>query len=220
MISSEENEQNKKGKNGVSGQNINQVNEPKHVELTKEQRFQRAFETGRLFEEKKGLIKARAEREEQKKHELVELRGTILTVGEVQRLVSVDPSPYKPEFSYSESAYFKELYRQYYPERDYKEYPKPWYMSQLFRDLIYGRFDRTILPTLDKLNPMLSGTNARKRKLFQHLNTAGKDELRQYRDETVKVAESCPDGQPYEFRKRLYVAYGVPYQLDFFEKND
>ena len=220
MINSEEKEQDRKGKNSILGANLDKINENKGVELTEEQRRERASVVGKLFEEKAGLIKTRAEREQQKKQELVELHGTVLTMGEVLRLISVDPSPYTPEFSYSTSNYFKELYRLYYPKRDFKEYPKPWYMSQLFRELIYGRFDRTILPALDKLNPLLSGTKARKHKLFQYLNTIGKDELRQYRDETVDVAKNCPDEQWYEFRKRLHEAHRVPYQLKIFQKND
>ncbi len=216
----EGNDENEEGNNSGLGSTFDQTSEQKNVELTEEQRQERASVVGRLFEEKAGLIKTRAEREKQKRQELVELHGTIMTVGEVLRLVSVEPSPYEPEFSYSKSEYFKELYRIYYPERDYTEYPKPWYMSQLFRDLIYGRFDKTILPALDKLSPLLSGTKARKHKLFQYLNTTGKDELRQYRDDTVKIAQDCPDGQPYEFRKRLYVAHRVPYQLKVFEKNN
>ena len=76
MKNSEEKNQRDEDKNGVLSQNLGKTNERKHVELTEEQRQQRALETGMLFELKEGLIKSRAEREKQKKQVLVELHGT------------------------------------------------------------------------------------------------------------------------------------------------
>ncbi|GAB3334065.1 hypothetical protein GCM10027299_42070 [Larkinella ripae] len=209
--------QNKYSKNVDSDQDISQPNVSKHVELTEEQRLQRAFETGKLFEEKAGLIKTRAEREKQKKEEIVELQsGLRFTVGEIERIISLDPQPYDPLYSY-EYSYFKELYRVYYPDRDYKEYPKPFYVGKLFNELIYdSRFDKTILPKLNILNPLITGK--RKRKHFQHFNPEGRKECEQYRDQTTDVLKESPEGQPYEFRKKLYEKYKVPYQLDFFKE--
>jgi hypothetical protein len=199
------------------GQDFDQTNEQKHVELTEEQRQERLALSGMLLENKEDLIKARAEREKQKKQEIVELHsGKAFTVGEIERLVSVEPRPYAPMFPYCEP-YFKELYRVYYPDRDYKEYPKPYYVSVLFRELIYGRFDKIILPTLDKLNPLVSG-KYRARKLFQHLNSTGQAELIDFRDETTKVLEKTGTGDPYGFRKKMYEDHKVPYQLDVFKE--
>ena len=207
-------------KNNSSGQNSIQVNEQKNVELTEEQRRQRAHEVGKLFEDKKDLIQARAEREKKKKLEVVELRsGVKFTIGEIERIISPDPYPYDPLYSYDHD-YFKELYRVYYPDRDYKEYPKPYYVGTLFNELIYdSRFDKTILPKLNDLNPLITGK--RKRKHFQHFNPEGRKECEEYRDQTTDVLKESPEGQPYEFRKKLYEKYKVPYQLDFFkEKKD
>ena len=220
MENNEENDKNEEDKNKPLGYDIDQTHEQKNVELTEEQRRQRILETGRLFEDKEDLIKARAEREKKKKEEVVELQsGFQFTIGEIERLISPEPQPYDPLFSY-EYPYFKELYRIYYPDRDYKEYPKPYYVGKLFNELIYdSRFDKVILPSLNVLNPLITGK--RKRKHFQHFNPAGRKDCEQYRDETTNVLEDCQDGQSYEFRQKLYEKYKVPYQLDFFkEKKD
>lgn len=219
MENNEEENLNDEIKGNIKGLSLDQAKEPKRVELTEEQRHQRALEAGMLFEQKEGLIKTRAEREKKKKEELVELRGVLLTTDELQRLVTVDPLPYAPMFPYTNS-YFKELYRIYYPDRDYKEYPKPQYVATLFKEIIYGRFDKTILPALDALNPLING-RYRKRKLFQYLSGDGQGELVIYRDETVIVMADSPSGQPYEFRKKLYEKHKVPYQMevDFLKKN-
>lgn len=217
MIDNEKNNQNEEEAINPSDQSNNQVNEQKNVELTEEQRRQRALEVGKLFEDKEDLIKARAEREKKKKEEVVELQsGLRFTIGEIERIISPDPQPYDPLYSY-EYPYFKELYRVYYPDRDYKEYPKPYYVGKLFNELIYdSRFDKTILPRLNVLNPLITGK--RKRKHFQHFNPEGRKECEQYRDQTTDVLKESPNGQPYEFRKKLYEKYKVPFQLDFFEE--
>ena len=217
MIDNEENYPNEDENNNSSGRNSSQVDEQKNIELSEEQRRQRALEVGKLFEDKADLISARAEREKKKKQEVVELQsGLKFTIGEIERIISSDPQPYDPLYSY-EYPYFKELYRVYYPDRNYKEYPKPYYVGTLFNELIYdSRFDKAILPTLNALNPLITGK--RKRKHFQHFNPEGRKDCEQYRDQTTDVLKESPEGQPYEFRKKLYEKYKVPYQLDFFKE--
>lgn len=219
MIDNKKNNQNEEENINASDQKRNQVNEQKNVELTEEQRRQRAFETGKLFEDKEDLIKARAEREKKKKQEVIELQsGDKFTIGEIERIVIAAPLPYAPLFSYDESNYFKELYKVYYPDRDYKEYPKPYYVSVLFKELIYNRFDKVVFAALDFHNPIIAGKKCRERKLFQHLNEAGQSEIITFRDQTTKVLETCKVDQTYEFRKKLYELHKVPYQLDIFKE--
>lgn len=187
-----------------------------HIEISEEQKQQRALEVGLLFEQKEWLIKSQAEREKKKSEELVVLRGNTITTGEYLNIISIEPYPYIPKFPYS-IPYFKELYRLYYPDRNFKEYPKPRFIGTLFRELIYGRFNSLILPALKALNPIV-GINGRRRKLFQHLNTEGQSDLEKFRDETIEIMQKCSDGNHYEFRKKLYELYKVPYQIEMFEK--
>jgi P63C domain len=220
MIDDKKNKQNVEEGSNAFAQNLNQVNEQKKVELTEEQRLKRAVETGKLFEDKEDLIKARAERERKKKLEVVELQsGAKFTIGEIERIVTAAPSPYAPLFSYGESDYFKELYRMYYPDRNYKEWPKPFYVSVLFKELIYDRFDKAVFTALDIHNPIIASKKCRERKLFQHLNDVGQQEELQFRDDVVNIAKTITtDGDSYSFRKKMWELHKVPYQLDFFKE--
>ena len=121
MVNDEKN-QNEEADNNTLGHNnpragTNQLNEQEKREFTEEQRQKRAIETGKIFEDKGDLIKARAEREKRKKEEIVELQsGARFTIGEIERIVSIEPQPYDPLFPYW-IPYFKQTYRLYYPER-------------------------------------------------------------------------------------------------------
>ncbi|RIV19401.1 hypothetical protein DYU11_25200 [Fibrisoma montanum] len=202
-----------------SSDNNNQVNEQKNVELTEEQRRQRAIEVGKLFEDKEDLIKARAEREKKKREDIIELQsGVKFTIAEVERIVTVEPQPYCPLFPYDEP-FYKELYRLYYPDRDYKEYPKPHYVGKLTKELIYNRFEKSVFIALDHLNPLIKG-RCRARRLFQHLNGDGQADVVRFRDNTIEVAQPIPDGESYAFRKKMWEIHKVPYQLKIFENND
>jgi hypothetical protein len=218
MKNNEENNQNEEEDNNAPGPNLNQATGNKRVELTEEQRRERASIVGKLFEDKEDLIKARAEREKKKREEIIELQsGARFTIDEVMRIVSVDPRPYDPLFPYSVD-FFKQLYRLYYPDRDYKEYPKPYYFHVLFKQLIYDRFDKSVYTALDYLNPLIKG-KCRVRKLFQHLNPVGQTEEVQFRDDVIKVAKTIPnDGDSYSFRKKMWEIHKVPYQLDAFKE--
>lgn len=219
MIDSKENNSNDIESESALGQIPNHSVGKKSVELTEEQRRNRALEVGKLFEEKAGLIKTRAERERQKKEVVVELQsGAKFTVGEIERIVVSTPLPYTPLFSYSESDYFKELYKVYYPDRDYKEYPKPYYVSVLFKELIYNRFEKVVFTALDFHNPIIASKKCRERKLFQHLNEVGQGEVVMFRNQATAVLKTCQKNQAYEFRKKLYELHKVPYQLDFFKE--
>ena len=113
------------------------------------------------------------------------------------------------------------IFRAWPPERDYKEYPKPFYCSRLLKELIYDRFDKSVYIAIDSLNPLVKG-RCRERRIFQHLKAVGRSEAEQFRDDVINVAETITnDGDWYAFRKKMWELHKVPYQLNFFkEKSD
>jgi hypothetical protein len=201
------------------GLKAKQTNERKHVELTDEQRKKRALEVGLLFESRDDLIEARAEREKRKKQEIIELQsGVKFTIGEVERIVCPKARPYDPLFPYSEP-FYEQLYRLYYPDGDFKEYPKPPYMGTLTKEIIYNRFDKAVFTALNVLNPLIKGRR-RARKLFQHLNDDGQAEVIRFRDDTINVAKTVPNAEPYTFRKKCGNSIKYPINSKFFRRRN
>ncbi len=184
------------------------------VEISEADKQGRLALEGLLVGRKEDLINAQVEREKKRKLLIVELHsGAKFTIGEVERLVVFKPYPYDPLFPYSHS-YFKELYNIYYPKRDYKEYPKPYYMSVLFKELIYWRFDRSVFLAIDAINPLITRKH-RAKKIFQYLTPEGRVEAEVFRNQATEIAATCATGNKYEFRKKLWESHKVPYQLQF-----
>lgn len=196
-------------------QNLDQTNERKHVEISEEQKRERSFLSGMLLEQKEDLVKAYVERERKRNEEIIELMSGEKTT--LKALIAVQRRPYMAEFP-NDNLFFPEIFRINFPHLDSKKYRKPKIVGEWIKEIIYDRFAVEVYHTLDTLNPILPGGN-RKYKLFQNLNDEGLIELRRFREEAVEIMQTCQEGEWYEFRKKLYDKYRVPYQLKIFEKN-
>jgi hypothetical protein len=112
----------------------------------------------------------------------------------------------------------KEFYRQInrlngwiIPEKDL--YLKPPIVGRYTNEIIYGRYPREILPTLQILNPYVR-MGLRTVKHFQWLNESGQKQFDTYIQEAIIEMKECNSW--YEFRVKYTRMYGVPFQLSLF----
>ena len=97
-----------------------------------------------------------------------------------------------------------------------KQHEKPPIVGRWTNEIIYSRFSKEILPTLQQLNPYIS-FGFRMYKHFQWLTSEGKEQLVRFIGEAVEVMKTC--GTWYEFRVKYAKTYGAPCQLNIFEDN-
>ena len=159
---------------------------------------------------------AQQARELKRKREqtVVELHsGFKITIGEINTIVSGNASDYLPMFP-NNVPFFSEINRLSEIKFDPAEYIKPPFVGEIICEIIYGRFDKSILPALRAVNPAYTN-GIRPRKLYHYLTPEGLALLAQYRDEAIEVMNSC--STMYEFTQKLFKQYGVPYQIKAIE---
>ena len=101
------------------------------------------------------------------------------------------------------------------PESDL--YLKPPIVGRYTNEIIYGRFPKEILPTLQILNPYVR-MGLRAVKHFQWFTEHGKKQLEIYIQEAINEMKECNNW--YEFRVKYAKKYDVPFQLSLFTENN
>jgi len=137
--------------------------------------------------------------------EKVELQsGKIIFLKDISNFLTQKPQDYYPLFP---AVFYKEIFRlnswTYIPNE------RPHIVGVWTLDLIYSRFDRTVLPALQILNPF-SDIGLRLYKHFQFLNEQGKIKLIGYINDAVGLMKTCTSW--YEFRVKYGVLYNLPVQ--------
>ncbi|HMK06290.1 MAG TPA: P63C domain-containing protein [Flavobacterium sp.] len=93
---------------------------------------------------------------------------------------------------------------------------KPWPVATYTNELIYGRYTKEVLPSLQQLNPY-TGNGFRRYYHYQHLTAYGVQKLQEFISDAITVMKECSSW--YQFRKEMFTRFGVEYQIDFFEEN-
>lgn len=96
-----------------------------------------------------------------------------------------------------------------------KKYRKPRFVAVFNNEVIYGRFDSTVLPILQDRNPY-TGYCIRRHKHYHFFPMNLVDNLVQYLKDATDLMKTCTS--PLEFRKQYYSLYKVPYQRELFDK--
>src|SRR5258706_12371513 len=111
-------------------------------------------------------------------------------------------------------AYFRQIYRLHgWPESEAEVYFKKREVAIFTKEVIYGRFDRGVLLSLHVLNPY-TGYMTRHYKHFQFLTEQGSIKLAIVIRQAIDLMKES--STYYEFRKKWFEKYGVPYQLALF----
>lgn len=106
--------------------------------------------------------------------------------------------------------YFDQIFRLHgWPLADNKSH-RPSIIGRYTNEIIYGRFDRDILPTLQILNPYIE-FGIRKYKHFQWLNDEGLEKLDQYIREAISAMKDSDDW--YKFRLSYATKFNLNWQL-------
>lgn len=186
----------------------------KTKEVSEQSREQQLRLAGMLILGADELAQQAREQKRKREQEVVELHsGFTITIGEINAIVSGRHSAYLPMFP-NNIPFFSEIARLSEVKFDPTEYIKPAFVGEIVCEVIYGRFDKSILPALRALNPAYTN-GIRPQKLYHYLTVEGLALLEQYRDEAIDVMKSC--STIYEFRKKLFQQYGVPYQIEAFK---
>jgi len=113
--------------------------------------------------------------------------------------------------------YYKEIFRLNswaIPEGNIKE--KPSIVGQYTNQIIYARFDKSILAELRRKNPYIN-LGRREFKHFQLLTQHGLDNFDQYIQDAIICMLECTDW--YEFSKKYAIKYGLAFQLNMQREN-
>ncbi|GAB3637299.1 hypothetical protein GCM10027422_28890 [Hymenobacter arcticus] len=179
-------------------------------EVSQQSKEQQLLLAGMLIQGADELALKARDLKRKKESEVIELHsGFKITIGQINAIVSGNPLDYEPMFP-NDIPFFSEINRLSDEKFDPIVYIKPIFVGKILREIIYGRFDKSVLPALRAVNPAFTN-GIRPRKLYHYLTPEGIVLLEQYRDEAIKVMETC--STMYEFRQKLFQQYGVPYQI-------
>jgi hypothetical protein len=179
-------------------------------EVSQQSKEQQLLLAGMLIQGADELALKARDLKRKKESEVIELRsGFKITIGQINAIVSGNPLDYEPMFP-NDVPFFSEINRLSDEKFDPIAYIKPAFVGKILREIIYGRFDKSILPALRAVNPAFTN-GIRPRKLYHYLTPEGIVLLEQYRDEAIEVMKTC--STMYEFRQKLFKQYGVPYQI-------
>lgn len=180
-------------------------------EISQEKLEERLLLTGLLIQKTDELAKEAQKRKQAREREEIELRSGIkISIQGIRDFIIANARPYSPMFP-NTNPFFPEMYRlNGWNDRDPHEWIKPLQVPNWLNEIIYGRFPKDVLPSIQILNPYLPGLCIRGYKNFQFLNEQGLSLVVQFRDEAVNVMQSCSTW--HEFRMRFSQApYNVPY---------
>jgi hypothetical protein len=92
-----------------------------------------------------------------------------------------------------------------------KKYRKPRYVAVFNNEIIYCRFDSTVLPILQERNPYVF-YYIRRYKHYQFFPIELINKLVEYLDNATELMKTCTSLS--EFRKKYFELYKVPYQTE------
>jgi hypothetical protein len=131
--------------------------------------------------------------------------------GQLFKYVQAAAKPYAPKFRL-------EFYRQIYRLRNLRTdgnrlYKRPGFIGTLTNQMIYARFPKGILKTLQELNP--SSYGIRPHKHFQLLTLVGEEELKNFIEDAIATMQQSRYWN--EFVRLFAKKYGATYQIDMFD---
>lgn len=130
---------------------------------------------------------------------------------EIKNFVLFTAKIYKATFTQD---YYREIFRlKGWKVEGTSIYRKPWLVAKYTKEVIYGRFTKDILRTIELQNPYIV-PGIRGFKHFQYLNEQGQNKLEQFISEAVEVMKDSTTW--YEFRVKMFNQYKLPYQMDLF----
>lgn len=148
-----------------------------------------------------------------RENEIIELRnGRKITLAEIRAFIANVPNSYNITFP---EKFYKEIYRLNnwkWSKKSKKE--KPLIIGLWTKILIYGRFPKEVIQTLEQVNPYIE-LGVRMFKHYQWLNLDSKNKLDNYIDQAIELMKNSTDW--YHFRIQYARTYGIAFQISMFE---
>jgi len=142
------------------------------------------------------------------------ISGVEISLNEIRRVITANLQSHPSQFVLD---FYIEIYRLMgWKDRDPSSYIKPKEVADITNEVIYGRFSKDILPTLQQMNYYV-GFCVRAHRHYQFLNKDGIAQLSTYIDQAISTMKDCETY--YQFRIKMFKEYGVPYQTELFRKN-
>lgn len=196
----------------------------KKVDIKKKAGIEKVPDTDRKEQEalqKQLILKLTEEKTENKfsdkhfdrEHQKVELlSGKFIDVEEVKNIISAKIQAYSPKFP---NEFYKQIDR--LNNRPHVPNQHPHIYAKWTNELIYGRYSKDVLPTLQTLNPYIA-FGVRGYKHHQHLTEEGQRQLETFIAQAITLMGKCNTW--YEFRVKMFKEYAVEFQMDAFEDTD
>lgn len=152
-------------------------------------------------------------RSRQREEEITELLGgRKISLYEIEKVIAQRAQDYSVKFI---SSYYDEIFR--LNGWTGPSSRRPNIVAVWTNDLIYARFSKDVLPTLQILNPFID-LGIRNYKHFQWLNDRGVEMLEGFIRDAIRLMKTCNTW--YEFRMKYAQEFNLPVQLKMFENND
>lgn len=143
------------------------------------------------------------------------LSGAVIVPQQIKEIINRAAKKYEITFPLD---FYRELNQKVPWARSDKElHNRPWKIGRITNEIIYDRFPKDILPTLQHLNPYVHMW-AREYKHFQFLTEEGKSLLEQYITDSISMMKSTTTW--YDFRIKYAMRYRLSFQLSCFENNE
>ena len=210
-------------KEGDKLENDQQKNEKQLNAFDKNSAIKRAAETQSREKEKQLIFKLTEEKVEKdldkffdREKEKIELiNGSEIDLAEISRNLTLSPQAYAPVAEFK--AFWTEIYiKMGLPVPEKFPYKKPPIIGKITNEVIYERFSREVLPTLQKLNPYIH----QYRRKFKHHQFFTPDEgLKNLKRVLTEATEMMREyDEWYDFRINYARDYGLTFQLNAFEE--
>jgi len=145
------------------------------------------------------------------------LDGRETNIIQIHERFTSKPLPYKALFP-NDNPFFANALRMHGLDHiDPRIYIKPKCIRAFILHAIYNRFPKSkeLMRAINAVNPILP-SGFRVRKLSQHVDIQGREQIEQYREDANKIMAICHN--EYECKEKLHSEHGVPYQTDVFKK--
>lgn len=145
------------------------------------------------------------------------LDGRETNIIQIHERFTPKPLPYKALFPNKNPFFANALRMHGLGHIDPKIYVKPKCIREFILHAIYNRFPKSkeLMRAINSVNPVLP-SGFRLRKLSQHVDSQGREQIEKYREDANKIMSNCQT--EYECKEKLHSEHGVPYQTDAFKK--
>jgi hypothetical protein len=143
--------------------------------------------------------------------------GGFITISDYEKIIYTEPKKWGSKFK---KEYFEQIFLLYGIPAEQakamaKQYRKPRYVAVFNNEVIYYRFDTSVLPILQDRNPYIAHC-IRRYKHYQFFPIELINFLVEYLSDATELMKTCTT--VLEFRAKYLAKYGVPYQAQLFSK--